>query len=452
MRKRLLSAGPLLGALVLLGAPRAAWALLPTPTPTPSPSPTPTLGEIQVVSVSASTNDGNLPANTLDNNLSTRWSGYGDGAWIVWDMGNPRLLTAVKIAVYRGNERQNRFDLQVSGTGSTWTPVLTGAVTRTSTAEELYDIPDQQQVRYVRYVGHGSTASLWNSLTEVSLFTYRNDPTCSVTTSAQVVSPGQSLVVSAHSNLGIGQWGLAVVDLSTGQLQSDTNPIFTPARPPTAQGSFNVSWTLTAVRPGTVRFDVGVNGEIYDPQCGCYHFTNASGSSGPVTVLAEQTPTVTPTPTFTPTPTPTPTNIPTPDPTTNTPTEITIPSSAASASTNDGNVPANAVDNKLDTRWSGMGDGAWLKLDLGGSRAVSYVTIAVYKGNERRNKFDLQVSGDGTAWTTLSSGQSSGTTTAEERYDLNAPPARYLRYVGHGNDDPTKPGWNSVSEISVFAP
>src|SRR5687768_11241894 len=61
--------------------------------------------------------------------------------------------------------------------------------------------------------------------------------------------------------------------------------------------------------------------------------------------------------------------------------EITPGASAASASTSDTNVPGNAVDNNLATRWSGFGDGAWIRLDLGAVRTVSRVGIATYQGN-----------------------------------------------------------------------
>ena len=49
-------------------------------------------------------------------------------------------------------------------------------------------------------------------------------------------------------------------------------------------------------------------------------------------------------------------------------TEITPAASAVTASTNDGNVPGNTVDNNLATRWSANGDGQWLQLDLGTTR------------------------------------------------------------------------------------
>ena len=86
----------------------------------------------------------------------------------------------------------------------------------------------------------------------------------------------------------------------------------------------------------------------------------------------------------------------------------------------------------------------------GSARTITSVRIAVYNGTSRRNLFDLQVSDDGTSWTTVLAGvQSSGTTLAEEPYSLSPPrAARFLRYLGHGS---TVNAWNSVTEVSIFA-
>ena len=133
--------------------------------------------------------------------------------------------------------------------------------------------------------------------------------------------------------------------------------------------------------------------------------------------------------------------------------EITPGGAMVSASSNDGNVPANAVDNNLATRWSGFGDGQWLTLDLGTAQVMSYVKIAWYQGNTRRSVFDLQTSNDQVSWAPLLTGvQSNGTTTSEETFTFGTVTARYLRYLGHGNlhTDVAKRPWNSVTEISVF--
>ena len=133
--------------------------------------------------------------------------------------------------------------------------------------------------------------------------------------------------------------------------------------------------------------------------------------------------------------------------------EITPGGAAVTASTNDGNVPANTVDGSLATRWSASGDGQWIRFDLGAVRTVAFVKIAFYSGNTRQSRFDLQTSNDGAAWTNvLTTVLSSGTTTAEETFDFTDRDARYVRYLGHGNTDPAKGTWNSLAEVSVFAP
>ena len=112
--------------------------------------------------------------------------------------------------------------------------------------------------------------------------------------------------------------------------------------------------------------------------------------------------------------------------------EVPLAGSAVTASTSDGNVPANAVDNNLSTRWSGSGDGAWIRFDLGTVRRVGYVGIAVYGGNARQNSFDLQVSSDGSTWAdVITGGATSGTTTLEQNHDFADVDARYVRYVRH---------------------
>ncbi len=128
--------------------------------------------------------------------------------------------------------------------------------------------------------------------------------------------------------------------------------------------------------------------------------------------------------------------------------EVTPSSSAVTASAHDGNVPANTVDNNLNTRWSAEGDNQWIAYDLGSVRTVGYLRIAVYLGNQRRNVFDIQTSGNGSTWTTIWSAESSGTTTQEQTYDFPDVQTRYIRYLGHRN---SVNNWNSLTEVSVFA-
>ncbi len=123
------------------------------------------------VEISASTDDGNGPFNTIDRDLSTRWSStQGDGEWISFDLGEVYEIDSVLIAFYNGDIRHWKFDLEVSNDGINFKTIHKGLKSggQTKNVEE-FKLPAGTSARYVRYVGHGEevTASLYNSLTQV---------------------------------------------------------------------------------------------------------------------------------------------------------------------------------------------------------------------------------------------------------------------------------------------
>jgi hypothetical protein len=109
----------------------------------------------------------------------------------------------------------------------------------------------------------------------------------------------------------------------------------------------------------------------------------------------------------------------------------------------DPNIPQNTLDNNLATRWSANGDGQWIRYDLGTTIAVGSVTIAWYQGTAWAAAFEIQVSLDGTAWTPVFTGRSSGQTLQPERYDFSTVTARYVRIVGHGQ-------WSGTTLLSLW--
>jgi endo-1,4-beta-D-glucanase Y len=121
----------------------------------------------------------------------------------------------------------------------------------------------------------------------------------------------------------------------------------------------------------------------------------------------------------------------------------------ASASSDDGNVAANVLDNDFNTRWSASGDGQYVQLCLGTDTTVTGVDIAFYAGDTRSTFFDILTSTDASVWTPAATGlQSSGTTTALETFTFTARSAKYVRILGHGN---SASAWNSITEIKVRA-
>jgi unsaturated chondroitin disaccharide hydrolase len=129
----------------------------------------PTSSPLAVASVSASSDDGHIPSNTLDNDLNTRWSANGNGQWISYDLGLNVTVAKVGVAFYQGDQRTARFDIQASQDGSNWRTVFSGLSSGMTRHIESYDFTDRT-ARFLRVVGHGNSRSSWTSITEVRIF------------------------------------------------------------------------------------------------------------------------------------------------------------------------------------------------------------------------------------------------------------------------------------------
>ncbi|MPY90817.1 MAG: hypothetical protein GEU99_23255, partial [Luteitalea sp.] len=110
--------------------------------------------------------------------------------------------------------------------------------------------------------------------------------------------------------------------------------------------------------------------------------------------------------------------------------------------------PEQVLDGDLNTRWSARGDGQWIQFDLGAMYRVTEIKIAWWLGDGHITFFDIETSMDGTSWTPLFTGASSGATRALEAYDVVDSETRYIRIVGHGSnrlDD-----WIGVTEVEIW--
>ena len=124
---------------------------------------------IPVARVRASkSQDPNVPANTLDGEMGTRWSAKGRKVWVRYDLDGAHVLTDVRIAWYRGNQRRASFEVEVSKDGQRWKRVFRGKSSGAEKDLERYDVKDTE-AKYVRIVGRGNTKNQWTSITEVVL-------------------------------------------------------------------------------------------------------------------------------------------------------------------------------------------------------------------------------------------------------------------------------------------
>ncbi|WP_409342083.1 Ig-like domain-containing protein [Paenibacillus sp. MBLB4367] len=103
-------------------------------------------------------------------------------------------------------------------------------------------------------------------------------------------------------------------------------------------------------------------------------------------------------------------------------------------------------DDSLNTYWAVNGEN-FSKYDLGSVHMVNQVSIAWYLGHQRKYSFDIDVSEDGSTWSNVWSGYSSGTTENEEFYSFPERAARFVRLRGHGN---TASAFTSIREVNVY--
>ena len=131
------------------------------------------LVELSVASVSANGDDGNVPSNTLDGNLNTRWSSFGrTGKYITYDLGSSKKISRIKIAWYKGDQRKAFFKVRVGNSTSSLSTVLDkkneGSSGNTRQLE-TYDF-SETTARYVRISSFGNSSNDWNSVTEVEIY------------------------------------------------------------------------------------------------------------------------------------------------------------------------------------------------------------------------------------------------------------------------------------------
>ena len=130
------------------------------------PPPSQGNGGLPVINFSASAHDGNVPRNTYDNNMATRWSAEGNGQWITHELDTLYLVQSIDIAFFNGNQRSTIFDIELSSNGENWEKVFSGQSSGASLDFESFDIP-ARNARFVKIVGYGNTVNQWNSLTEI---------------------------------------------------------------------------------------------------------------------------------------------------------------------------------------------------------------------------------------------------------------------------------------------
>ena len=128
------------------------------------------LGEIGISNLTYSGSDGNVGENTIDGDLTSRWSADGSGQWLLFDFGKEVEVGRIAAAFYSGQTRKTFFEIQVSDDGEYFTTVLD--TESSGNSEEMEDFPLKEKVktRYIRILGKGNSSNNWNSISEVGFY------------------------------------------------------------------------------------------------------------------------------------------------------------------------------------------------------------------------------------------------------------------------------------------
>jgi hypothetical protein len=374
---------------------------------------------------------GNEATKAIDSNLVTKWAFEGEGAYIQADLGSPAVVCSVDIAWFRGDTRTYNFLISVSNDGQTFRDVVSGKNTGTTQSPERYNIPDVS-ARYVRVTVNGNSENNLAAISEMSV----NGRTCSVPQISAVGANGNDGNVPQNTldnNLNT-RWSNFGFPSSIQYDLGESQPIC----------NVDIAWYKGNLRVNTFTISVSNDGTNFTP-------IFSGQSSGRTTGLESY-------------------NVPdtmgrfvritVTDNTQNdwsSITEVRINGGAimecnspqisgVSATGNDGNVPQNTLDNNLNTRWSNFGLPSSIRYDLGESQSICNVDIAWYRGNLRVNTFTISVSNDGTNFTPIFSGQSSGRTTGLESYNVPDTMGRFVRITVTDN---TENDWSSITEVDI---
>ncbi|MDQ6422704.1 discoidin domain-containing protein [Paenibacillus sp. LHD-117] len=382
---------------------------------------------------SASANGANA-GNTLDGSGTSYWdtgANQASGQWLQVNLGAPTLFNRLYVdAAGRPGDYPRGYQIQASDDGTTWRDIASGASTSANTVVRT----TPQVAQYVR-INQTGTASNWWSVAEFNLF---NDPVLNnggFTATASSTGSGSSAANALDGNVntrwtsGTAQTGGQTFTINLGG-NKEVSRILIDAGPASAGdyargyevwGLTDGVWTKYASGAGASRF---IHAEFW----WSYWMTEIrivqTGSSSSWWSIAD----------------------------------VSVFSGGSlersgwtlsASSSAAGTSPGNVRDGNAGTVWStgaAQTSGQWFQVDLGAKITFNQIVLDTAKNTgyeqDYPRGYTVQVSQNGTAWTTVASGQG-----LRKATPINFPAvgARYIRI----NQTGSAGNWWSIGELSI---
>jgi O-glycosyl hydrolase len=410
--------------------------------------------------VSASSSSGDVPANAIDGDASTRWSsrqGQSNGDWFQVDMGSPQAVSGLLIdSAANTGDFARYYQVYISIDGLNWGSAIASGPGAGQLARVVFPTVT---TRFIRVVQLGSTGNWW-SIAEFNAFTATSQPA------------GHSSLEQRSFRAPNGASGLAVYNPKSTSAKFNVEPwshqslVYTiPARGGAIFTWFGTHGGATLGAPVLTSLDPTAGLPSQAVVLAGSGFGSSQGASSvkigseiaavlswtntAITALVPRSEAAGPT-TFAVTVVGR----------TSAALPFTVQSASdalprtgwvATTSSTDpyGDVPANMLDGNAATRWSsghGQTNGDWIQFDMGS--AQTFTRIAMDSGpstGDYARGYQVFVSNDGSTW---GSAVAAGTGNGPLIVAAFAPQtARFVRVVETGESG----SWWSIAEFYAFA-
>ncbi|MFC5401450.1 discoidin domain-containing protein [Cohnella soli] len=382
----------------------------------------------------SSSGAGNPASNALDWNASTRWSTgavQASGQWFQVNMGSKKVIDQISIETDATNtgDYPIGYQVQLSNDGSTWTTVATGA----GFGHKMVIPIATAYAQYVKITQTGSSTVNWWNIAEFHAFNEQPVSKTGWSVSASSTDTASSSLAGAIDGNPATRWSTGLPQANGQYLQIDMGQNQTFDRVLIDAGAsagdyprgYQVQVSTNGTAWTTVASGAGSSAAIiaeFAPQTARYLKIVQTGTSGSWWSVAELA----------------------------VYGELERGHSgwtSTASSTEPGGSTANALDGNPATRWSsgvGQASGQYYQVNLGSSQWFNHLVIdAGSSTGDYPRKYIVQVSGNGSSWTTVAYGEGAG-----QVVTANFPivQAQYVRVSLLGSSG----SWWSIAELKLY--